>query len=308
MARSKLASKKIKSEDGNDIKILLATTLISILLAAFLLNTLIQPAAAISSDETVVPEESKDWVRVKEKVGEVTLWTPILIVTSPPRGYAKGSVSTTAKVKFKLGTFKWESSGTWEYGIENVLDGTYILYCKPAVWEMYHIYDKDWYHGYIIADYGYHAKIKKWLVGRASIRLGRTDDYRDVNHTKHHENIHGSYDTVWVDLSYKKMDDYVDTTDLIYAWSVDKVGRHDGFGGEVDIKVKLGNYISMGILHFDFTCSESYYIEYHYPPGYLWDIDYLGPTKKKVWKWWPPPPGWKWIETGPPIAAFVLHE
>ena len=86
MARSKLTSKNTKSGDENDIKILLATTLISILLAAFLLNMLIQPVAAISSDETVVPEEQKpDIIRVKEKVGEKILWTPALIVTSPPK-------------------------------------------------------------------------------------------------------------------------------------------------------------------------------------------------------------------------------
>ncbi len=47
---------------------------------------LIQPVAAISSDETVVPEEQKpDIIRVKEKVGEKILWTPALIVTSPPK-------------------------------------------------------------------------------------------------------------------------------------------------------------------------------------------------------------------------------
>ena len=47
---------------------------------------LIQPVTAISSDETVVPEEQKpDIIRVKEKVGEKILWTPALIVTSPPK-------------------------------------------------------------------------------------------------------------------------------------------------------------------------------------------------------------------------------
>ena len=296
MARSKLTSKNTKSGDENDIKILLATTLISILLAAFLLNMLIQPVAAISSDETVVPEEQKpDIVRVKEKVGEKILWTPILIVTSPPRGYAKGSIQTTAKASFKLGAFKWESSGTWEWGVEDVTNGTITLLCRPAMWEMYHVYDKDRYTGAIWRDYGYHAKIKQFLTGHPYIDLDKQDDYRKVRH----ERKYMDYWTLWVDVTYKNQDDWVDTRGTTSTGTL-KVGKHDAFGGEIDIKVKVRNYVSTGILRFDFTCSSDYYVLYKFPPGHYWDIDYLGPTKKKVW-WW-------WKKTGPPIVAFVLRE
>jgi len=56
----------------------------------------------------------------------------------------------------------------------------------------------------------------------------------------------------------------------------------------------------MGILHFEASSSKGYYVKYVFPSGHYWDIDYLGPTKKKVLWWWEP--------TGPPIAAFVLRE
>jgi len=230
---------------------------------------------------------------VKERI----LWTPILIVTSPPRGYAEGSVSTTAKASFKLGTLKWESSGTWEWGVENVYDGWVVLCCRPAIWEMYHVYDKDPWWGTIVEDYGYHAKIKQFLTGHPYIALDKQDDYRNVKHEKKYMD----YWTPWVDVTYKNQDDWVDTRDLPpNTTGTLKVGMHDAFGGEIEVKVKVGDYVSTGIFRFDFTCSSDYYVKYYFPAGYYWDMDYLGPTKKKVW-WW-------WEETGPPIVAFVPRE
>ncbi len=60
-------AKNFRNEDENDIKILLATTLISIILAAFLLNMLI-PTATAATNQTQQPTGfPPEIIRVEEK-------------------------------------------------------------------------------------------------------------------------------------------------------------------------------------------------------------------------------------------------
>jgi len=74
-------------KDENDIKILLATTLISIILAALLFNTQIQTATAATNQTQKPTSLPGGLIRVEEKVGEVTLWTPILILKASNTSY-----------------------------------------------------------------------------------------------------------------------------------------------------------------------------------------------------------------------------
>ncbi|MHA1582523.1 MAG: hypothetical protein ACTSYM_08565 [Candidatus Baldrarchaeia archaeon] len=306
MARSKLTSKNTKSEDENDIKILLATTLISILLAAFLFNILIHPAVAISSDETVVPEEQKpDIVRVKEKVGEKILWTPALIVTSPPKGSAIGETKTTTKATYIMGTLGYTSEkGVGEgTGAE---DGEVKMICYLAKWAVYHVYDKDRYTGAIWKDYGYHAEVIDWepfghLVSD-TILLDKEKDYRFLETKTEWNCQYGTYETVEVNLRYQKP--YDDPDEEIGTTGGERWRTIEGKNDvilDVEAKVKISNYVSVGAVKLTYTCSASYYFKYYFPKGHWWRIDYLGPTGTKlVWTPWPH------LETKYPLYAFIL--
>ncbi len=221
-------------------------------------------------------------------MGERILWTPILIVTSPPKGSAMGETSTTTKAIFEMGTFGWVSKkeSTEGTGAE---DGQILMICQLAKWAIYHVYDADKWSGAIVNDYGYHAKVIDWeqFGHRVTdivelVHPGETD-YRNIpTKTEWTLDPYGTYETVEVDLRYKRP--YDDPDEVLATSGGARWRKLEGKSGmilKVDAKVKISQYVSTGLVKLEYTCSSEYYFEYYFPKGHCWRIDYLGPTGLK---------------------------
>jgi len=247
-------------------------------------------------------------IRVVEPVGSELLLTPLLILTSPPRGYAKAD-GVSIEVKYIMGDLKWLSKqivvgwGTWAQ------DGEVVMICQLAEWTMYHVYDKDVRTGKIVADYGYHAKVTNWeplghrYTDVISLFTLSIKDYRNISETSFKRKIHNGYEIIFVDISYslpENESDRIFKTDMEPLWLIAE-GK-DGLFLSVSVKVEIAGKVSFGELKVHFLDSRDH-ILYYFPPGHVWRVQFLGPIGFKiVFDPWPK------VETTYPLFSFILEE